>query len=279
MESHLEHIMTETKRLFGPDFRVDTPQFMHFVILSKTNCICCAFSYYEDSRHGPSFLQLDELRMQPCPILCSLSGTAILFKLFQLAQRLQIQTIRLYDASSIQYPNCKHPVHMSMAAYNILIYGQSWYNRMGYYQRNFSADFERNLYLIQQRVHSLHKHRQRQIQTMLLDIGSVLDTRECTLQEAFVAMDTYRRHNTMDCDMSEYLSDLVNMFVELFDLKSDESLNLTLEVDNPQTRLIYSRTGGRAALLAELRPEFPSETPAGRPAGVKKQTSFVINKL
>lgn len=102
--------------------------FFSCTISTKDKTKCLILDFY---KHFIEIRTLDK---------CGKSGTDSLSKVDELAKKLNINCIKLYDGSTIE----KCGVGISLIDIKILTTGKSWYNSQGYFSRNYDSEFENN---------------------------------------------------------------------------------------------------------------------------------------
>ena len=82
-------------------------------------------------------LELNTLKL-PDEYNCQYTGTQILKGLFKVAKKLQISRIKVKDLSVIRVNDCTSSI--DLAKKSILLNGESWYNKYGYYSLSHQED-------------------------------------------------------------------------------------------------------------------------------------------
>ncbi len=81
------------------------------------------------------------------PNICKISGTELLYLLYKVAKELKTNII-IEDDESFKYfyfkPDSKVSCGFLLADYNILLNGESWYNKHGYYSESHEEELEHN---------------------------------------------------------------------------------------------------------------------------------------
>lgn len=75
---------------------------------------------------------------------CFLTGTEILQKLTNCFRELRIPKVALFDVAKVQFQYREKSIQISMHIFNILLYGESWYNRFGYISTTYKEEKEQN---------------------------------------------------------------------------------------------------------------------------------------
>jgi hypothetical protein len=72
---------------------------------------------------------------------CLLTGTEILQKLTNCFRELRLPKVVLFDVAKVVF---QESIQISMHKFNILLYGESWYNRFGYISADYKEEKEQN---------------------------------------------------------------------------------------------------------------------------------------
>lgn len=109
-------------------------------------------------------------------IHCKYSGTDILVRIYLVGKELNVQQIIIHaDGSEFSLPNVdpnKSDKQFYYYSFNILLYGESWYNRFGYHSNEYKEEIKDNSIIINKPLDEFGKDRQIQkIKKMLIDIG------------------------------------------------------------------------------------------------------------
>ena len=75
---------------------------------------------------------------------CFLTGTEILQKLTNCFRELRISKVALFDVAKVEFQYGEESIQISMFVFNILLYGESWYNRFGYISANYKEEKSHN---------------------------------------------------------------------------------------------------------------------------------------
>lgn len=85
---------------------------------------------------------------------CNLTGTEILQKLTNCFRELQLPKVVLFDVAKVQFEYNGESIQISMHIFNILLYGQSWYNRFGYVSDKYEEEKAHNAVLQNTKISS-----------------------------------------------------------------------------------------------------------------------------
>ncbi len=101
-----------------------------------TKCECFGLKIFSD------YINVDHIKYANGSD-CKLSGNDILTRLNRVFWKLKSKKITLYDVATLNVTN--NPEHkIKMWIFNILLHGQSWYNRHFYKQRTYDTDMKFN---------------------------------------------------------------------------------------------------------------------------------------
>jgi hypothetical protein len=104
------------------------------------NCECFALRVYSEPE---PYVHVDRIKYKYAS-KCALTGTDVLVRLTELFKKHQIPRVQLYDAATIHITVDGQPKEMKLSTYNILLHGESWYNRYGYRGYKYEADKVKN---------------------------------------------------------------------------------------------------------------------------------------
>jgi len=169
MELESEHSIVENRKSIIEQIFIDTFPELEIYIQGRTkisvvgkfekvleyvrNCECF------DVTIKQNIMTVENLKY-PDEYNCSLRGKDILIRLYSIAYKLDLEKIVLYDLSKLILPETRfeQKLEIDMATYYILLYGESWYNTLGYYQYDYNKERSHNLKQIHTefRVNKMH---------------------------------------------------------------------------------------------------------------------------
>lgn len=110
-----------------------------FTCITETECECFCLKIIMD----PFVVWIERIKFKYGE-KCNLTGTEILQKLTNCFRELQLAKVVLYDVAKVQFKYGEESIQINMHIFNILLYGQSWYNRFGYISDNYKEEKEHN---------------------------------------------------------------------------------------------------------------------------------------
>lgn len=159
---------------------------------------------------------------------CSLSGSIILVRLYEVAHTLNKPYIVLYDSSEI-YAGHKEPI--CFYRYHILMHGISWYNKFGFFSENYLNEYAHNYELINSPVKLYDKFREYQ---HFYKFFKKEELEKMSVKEAMVALNLlWRSQVNFDNDLYE----LIQFIVLEPPIKYNHQLRLS--VKDPRVEEMY----------------------------------------
>jgi len=221
------------------------------------------------NEYGQRFMYISQIGAIP-----PYRGPDILKKMYFLAAELQAEHIRLEDGSCIPFTKCNrkqslaHDMYLSLSleTYNILIYGQSWYERFRYYLTgvDIAAVRAQRLAFIQQPLRQLEslerkvtlfdKNNHRKVMgvkpfkkiILLLEhhvaLEAPVDVDIITIQQAMTWIDTFRKaHQLNPADEANciFFESLAYICFALSSHLSPSKSMMELDMSDSNTKIFY----------------------------------------
>lgn len=114
----------------------------------ETKCECFGLKVFETSTYT---IELDHIKYKYGEE-CNISGTKIIQKLTESFRDAHIPKVVLYDVAKMFVTYQNAPYGIRLFVYNILLHGESWYNRYGYVSAEHEANKKHNTELINKHV-------------------------------------------------------------------------------------------------------------------------------
>ncbi len=229
------------------------------------------FKYYDDKANCVSLIikiknnaiELDLLKYEQ-PNECKISGTELLYLLYQVAKKLNYNIIIQLDASTkLLYTEWSIPITycaIDLYYYNILLTGESWYNKYGYYSPDYAEEKIHNdalrhspmtEYFIDQDNSGGSIIISEIIEFIKKYNNDVNITPQTTVTETIKLIDKIIRNNRDNKEIMCEASEIIKKFdieeVLYTNLENGKhnnyAKNLVLDIKNPKIHALYDRLG------------------------------------
>jgi hypothetical protein len=114
----------------------------------ETNCECFGLKVIEDPTY---YIELDHIKYKYGD-RCNLTGTQIIQGLTDAFRDAKTPKVVLYDVAKMFVTVNAAPYGVRLFVYNILLHGESWYNKYGYVSATHLADKKHNDVVIHKKV-------------------------------------------------------------------------------------------------------------------------------
>ena len=270
-----------------------------------------ADSYYDENECFKLYIQIDDLDKDKreklyvsdlkytYPNNCNISGSELLYKLYQVAKELNLNIVIPMDHSSFRFGyendiNSFQMCEIKLSIYNILLKGISWYNQFGYYTPDFESEkihneevrnytilqyYNNNTNLVDWIINYLKSlpydfTKSIDKNTKIKDIIKIIDLiRNDTLQKGKIY-----------CDNK--LLQVINSIIQQYKIKYNYR-NLELDITNPETQKIYENltsklkftTGGKKYKKYKNKSKNKSNNKSKKyKKNIKNKKSYIKNK-
>lgn len=151
-QNKIELLVSKLKTYF-PELTISTTQKPEHIYVygyacnDETKCECFGLKVFET----PYTIELDHIKYKYGEE-CKMSGTKIIQSLTAAFRDAKIPKVVLYDVAKMFVTHHNAPYGIRLFVYNILLHGESWYNRYGYVSSEHAANKKHNAELISKPV-------------------------------------------------------------------------------------------------------------------------------
>lgn len=228
-----------------------------------------ANSYYDENECFKLYIQIDDLDKDKreklyvsdlkytYPNNCNISGSELLYKLYQVAKELNLNIIIPMDHSSFRFGyennlNSFQMCEIKLSIYNILLKGISWYNQFGYYTPDFESEQLHNNEVRNYTILQYYNNKDSLVDMVInylkdlpYDFTKSID-KNTKIKDIMKIIDKIRidllQKGKIYCDNK--LLQIINSIIQQYKIKYNYR-NLELDITNPETQKIYDNLSSK----------------------------------
>lgn len=161
----------------------------------ESQCECFGLKAIDDPTW---YIELDHIKYKYGD-KCTMTGTQIIDNLTRAFRDAKIPKVVLYDVAKMFVTVNAAPYGVRLYVYNILLHGESWYNKYGYVSASHAADKKHNDVVIHKKVSKLTYKKINEMCPDCFDESIV----QLTNQEFMVKLDKLVRDKTLSHDANQ----------------------------------------------------------------------------